>query len=328
MVDVATAPAALPGPLEQSLEAYRAELTGYCYRMLGSGFEAEDAVQETYIRAWRSYAGFEGRAALRTWLYRIATNVCLNMVQGQQRRARPMDLGPAAGSSSDRYETLPESRWIRPVPDGQVLAAVDDPAEQAAGRDSIRLAFIAALQYLPPRQRAVLILRDVLRWRAREVADLLGTSLVSVKSALQRARAQLAANNPGPAGPSEPTSADQQQLLARYIDAFERYDVESLVALLHEDATLSMPPMTLWLHGSDALRAWWEGDGAECRGSRVVPTVAANGSPACGSYRPGPDGRYQASAIHVLDIAEDRIIGLNVFVDPSLFPMFGLPLSL
>src|SRR5438105_3142997 len=269
--------------LEQRLEQHRAELTGYCYRMLGSAFEAEDAVQETLVRAWRSFDRFEGRSALRSWLYSIATNVCLAMLAGRERRARPMDLGPAQTADSPLGATLPEATWILPIPDARVLPADGDPAELAVERETIRLAFVAALQHLPPRQRAVLILREVLRWQATEVADLLDTSVASVNSALQRARATLASADVSTTGPSPPLDEADRALLARYVDAFERYDMESLTSLLHEDATQSMPPYALWLRGRTDILRFWAGPGAGCRGSRLLPTVA-NGLPAFGQY--------------------------------------------
>src|SRR3954447_20900824 len=277
------------GPeLEAQLETHRKELTGYCYRMLGSGFEAEDAVQETMVRAWRSIDHFEGRSSLRSWLYRIATNVCLDMLQGPQRRARPMDLGPSSSADTLLSPGLPDSAWVQPVPDALVLPE-GDPAEVAASRETIRLAFVAALQHLPPRQRAVLILREVLRWQATEVAELLDTTVVSVNSALQRARSTLAANNVSAGDPFAPMDREQQQLLARYVDAFERFDVESLVSLLHEDATTSMPPYDMWMRGRDALDNWLHGGGAGCRGSRLA-AVRANGLPAFAQWRPSENG--------------------------------------
>jgi RNA polymerase sigma-70 factor (ECF subfamily) len=216
--------------VELRLEQHRAELTAYSYRMLGSAFEAEDAVQETLLRAWRSFDRFEGRATLRSWLYRIATNVCLDMLNHKERRARPMDLGPAKTADGPLGDALPEDRWILPIPDGRVLPAGGDPAELAELRDTIRLAFVAALQHLPPRQRAVLILREVLRWKATEVAELLGTTVASVNSALQRARAALTTTDVTAAAPSQPMGEAEQALLARYVDAFERYDFDSLTA--------------------------------------------------------------------------------------------------
>ena len=314
------------GRSASELEQYRNELTAYCYRMLGSAFEAEDAVQETMVRAWRALDRFEGRSALRSWLYRIATNVCFDMLSSSQRRARPMDLGPAGTASSAVPDPLPEATWLSPMPDGWVLPADGDPAEVAVSRETVRLAFVAALQHLPPRQRAVLMLREVLSWQASEVAQLLETTVASVNSALQRARATLAAVHAADTDILQPLDEAQQALLARYLDAFERYDLDSLTALLHEDATLSMPPLELWLRGHADIRAWFLGTGIGCRGSRLVP-VAANGSPAFGQYRAsGPGGRHEPWALQVIEISAGRIVGLNSFLDTErLFPLFGLP---
>ncbi len=316
---------AAPAEVEGLLERHRTELTGYCYRMLGSGFEAEDAVQETMVRAWRGFEGFQGRSTLRSWLYRIATNVCLDMAKRAQRRARPMDLTSPSTASSPLDAGLPEAAWIAPIPDSRVVTAGSDPAEAALTRETVRLAFVAALQRLAPRQRAVLILREVLSWSASEVAELLGTSVPAVNSALQRARATLVADGGLPATePLRLMDEAQQALLARYVDAFERYDLDALTALLHEDATLSMPPYRLWLRGTDEIRRWLTGTGAGCRGSRLVP-VAANGAPAFGQYRAGGE----PWALQVLDVSDGRITGLNSFLDTErLFPLFGLPARL
>ncbi|WP_238006817.1 sigma-70 family RNA polymerase sigma factor [Dactylosporangium sp. AC04546] len=302
------------------LEAHRAELTGYCYRMLGSAFDAEDAVQEAFIRAWRGAEQFEGRSSVRSWLYRIATNVCLTMLTSAQRRVRPMDLGPAgSGTATNPGEPRPDEIWVGPAPDDRVLPERADPADVVAGRESVRLAFVAALQHLPARQRAVLILREVLAWSAQEVADLLDTSVASVNSALQRARATLAAADVT-ADVHRPLDDEQRALLGRYVRAFEAYDLEALTALLHEDATLSMPPLPLWLRGPADIRAWMSGTGAGCAGSRLVPAVA-NGMPAFGQYRTtGP------WALIVLELSGGRIAGVNNFLDTArLFPLFGLP---
>jgi RNA polymerase sigma-70 factor, ECF subfamily len=312
------------------LERHRVELTGYCYRMLGSTFEAEDAVQETMVRAWRGMDRFEGRSALRSWLYRIATNVCFDMLSGRQKRARPIDLGPASTANATLGPPLEETAWVEPVPDGRVLPSGGDPAEEAVSRETVRLAFVAALQHLPPRQRSVLILRDVLAWRAAEVAELLDSTVASVNSALQRARATLDERGVTAADPVSPMDDSQRALLARYVDAFERYDLDSLVSLLHEEATQSMPPFEHWLRGPAEMRAWWAGPGCGCRGSLLVPT-AANASPAYGQYRPPstPDGPYEPFALHVLEITGDRITNLNFFLDTArMFPLFGLPASL
>jgi RNA polymerase sigma-70 factor, ECF subfamily len=321
-----TAPRSDELPLR--LEQHRGELTAYTYRMLGSTFEAEDAVQETLLRAWRSFDRFEGRSALRSWLYRIATNVCLDMLTGSQRRARPMDLGPAkTADASNLGEPLPEITWIEPIPDSRVMPSGGDPAEVSALRETVRLAFIAALQHLPPRQRAVLILREVLSWKATEVAELLETTVASVNSALQRARSTLAA---GDMSAVDPAGMDDEHraLLARYVDAFERYDLNSLTSLLHEDATWTMPPYALWLRGHPDIVSWCLGPGIGCRGSRLVPTMA-NGSPAYGQYKPSPGGGYEAWALQVLEVSAGRITGICFFLDTaSFFPLFGLPLRL
>jgi RNA polymerase sigma-70 factor, ECF subfamily len=316
------------GELEASLERHRSELTAYCYRMLGSSFEAEDAVQETLIRAWRGYDRFEGRAALRSWLYRIATNVCLDMVSGRERRARPMDLGPAREPVVENLNTLPEVTWIEPIPDGRVLPE-GDPAEVAVARETIRLAFVAALQHLPPRQRAVLILCEVLRWKAAEVAELLETSVASVNSALQRARATLEATNVSAANTAPSVDKADAELLARYVAAFEAYDIDALTSLIHEDATQSMPPFDLWMTGRDDIFTWWLGPGIGCKGSRVIPTVSANGAPAFGQYKPTATGDgYEPWALQVVEVEDGRIVELTFFLDTErIFPLFGLPLQ-
>jgi RNA polymerase sigma-70 factor (ECF subfamily) len=303
------------------LEQHRRELTAHCYRMLGSPFEAEDAVQETLLRAWRSLDRFEGRSALRSWLYRIATNVCLDMLEGRERRARPMDLGPAGEPVAENLRTLPEVTWIQPVPDSLVA----DPADAVVSRDTIRLAFVAALQHLPPRQRAVLILCEVLRWKASEVAELLDTSVASVNSALQRARATLEATELTPEGSFE---EPDRELLERYVQAFERYDMDALTSLIHDDATQSMPPYDLWLSGRGDIFAWWFGPGIGCKGSRVIPVTTANGSPAFGQYKPSETGEgYEPWALQVLELSGGRIGELTFFLDTeTLFPLFGLPL--
>ena len=319
-------------PVDQALEAHRRELTGYCYRMLGSGFEAEDAVQETLVRAWRGIDGFEGRSAFRSWLYRIATNVCLDMLRGSQRRARPMDMGPSSPADPACLGALqPELPWLLPIPDARVFDEDGDPAELAASRETIRLAFVAALQHLPARQRAVLILREVLRWQATEVAELLDTTVASVNSALQRARATLAAHA-GDAGDPlvvRPVDPDQQALLARYVDAFERYDIPRFVSLLREDAFQSMPPFAMWIRGAQDIGAWMLGPGIDCQGSRMLAT-SANGRPAFGQYRVDPNGGHTPWGLHVLEISNGRVIELTVFIDldTQLFAAFGLPTHL
>ena len=318
----------LTDELDPRLLEHRRELTGYCYRMLGSAFDADDAVQETMVRAWRGLADFEGRSALRSWLYRIATNVCLDQLSGRQRRATPMDLSgspwqPVEASLAARR---PGTAWVEPVLDRQVVAEDSDPAEQAVQRESIRLAFVSALQHLPPRQRAVLLLREVLRWRAEEVAQLLDTTVASVNSALQRARATMA--EVGGEAETEPLDGVQRALLERYVDAFERYDVEGLVALLHEDATQHMPPFAMWLRGRADIGTWMLGPGAKCRGSRVLPTLA-NGAPAFAQYRPRAGGGHEPWALHVLEVRAGRVAHISSFLDldNDLFRRLGLPVE-
>ena len=314
------------GGLERHFELHRSELTGYCYRMLGSPFEAEDAVQDTFLRAWRGFDRFEGRAALRSWLYRIATNVCLDMLNGRNRRARPMDFGPAVEPVESNLNTLPEATWIEPIPTS-LVSAEGDPAEVVAERDTIRLAFVAALQHLPARQRAVLILCEVLRWRAGEVAELLDTSVASVNSALQRARATLDERNLEATDAAAPMDATQKEFLARYVDAFQRYDVTALTSLIREDASQSMPPFDMWLSGRDDVFAWWFGPGIGCKGSRVIPVETANGSFAFGQYKPSETGSgYDPWALQVLEIADGKIVEFTFFLSTErLFPLFGLP---
>jgi RNA polymerase sigma-70 factor, ECF subfamily len=314
--------------LAAQFEEYRVELTAYCYRMLGAPFEAEDAVQDTFVRAWRAYDRFEGRAALRSWLYRIATNVCLDMLGSRQRRARPMDLGPARSADNPLGAALPEVTWIEPIPDARVVPVGGDPAALTEQRESIRLAFIATLQHLPPRQRAVLILREVLQWQATEVAELLDTTVASVNSALQRARATLGSRDPLADDPPEAMDQEKQALLARYVDAFERYDMDSLTSLLREDATWNMPPYALWLQTHADIVKWCLGPGIGCRGSRLI-AIEANDSPAFGQYKPAPGGGYEPWSVQVLELSGRRISGITFFLDTAkLFPMFGLPARL
>jgi RNA polymerase sigma-70 factor (ECF subfamily) len=319
--------------LEQRLEDHRRELTGYCYRMLGSPFEAEDAVQDTFLRAWRSLDRFERRSALRSWLYRIATNVCLDMIAGRSRRARPMDLGPAGEPVATNLNTLPEVTWIEPIPDSLIAGDAGDagdPAEVAMTRETVRLALVAALQHLPARQRAVLILCEVLRWRAKEVAELLDMSVPAVNSALQRARATLESASVSPLDPAAarpPAGEPDAALLARYVDAFQAYDIDALTALIREDAIQSMPPFDLWLSGRDDIFAWWWGPGIGCRGSRVMAAPAANGTVAFGQYKPSDSGSgFDPWALQVIEFDRGLIKELTFFLDTArLFPLFGLP---
>jgi RNA polymerase sigma-70 factor, ECF subfamily len=320
-------PAAPPIPtdIEATLEQYRSELTAYCYRMLGSAFEAEDAVQDTFLRAWRSFDQFEGRSAVRSWLYRIATNVCLDALNGRKRRERPVDMGPASSADNKLGDALPEDVWLEPAPDALVTPAGGDPADVAVARESVRLAFVAALQHLPPKQRAVLILREVLRWHADEVAELLDTSVASVNSALQRARATLSTKDVDDGDPVDEMDAEQQALLTRYVDAFERYDMDALTALLHDDAKWSMPPYELWLRTHEDVVKWCLGPGIGCRGSKLIPTMA-NGMYAFGQYKPDPNGGLAPWSLQVLELRGDRLAGITFFLDtPRYFPLFGLP---
>jgi RNA polymerase sigma-70 factor (ECF subfamily) len=320
-----TAHAISPPDAERQLEQYRRELTGYCYRMLGSPFEAEDAVQETMLRAWRGLDRFEGRAALRSWLYRIATNVCMDALDGRNRRARPMDLGPAVEPIEANLHQQPEVNWIEPIPFG--LVAPEDPAKQAEERETLRLAFIAALQHLPARQRAALILVEVLRWKASEAAELLETSTASINSALQRARATLEASGAATTDPMPEMDSGQRELLARYVDAFEAYDIDRLTAVIREDAIQSMPPYDLWLEGRDDVLAWFFGPGIGCSGSRLIPVDSANGLPAFGQYKPSESGSgYDPWALCVVQLGEGGVKELTFFLSTErLFPLFGLP---
>jgi RNA polymerase sigma-70 factor (ECF subfamily) len=319
--------AASTDELQQKLELHRRELTGYCYRMLASPFEAEDAVQETLVRAWRGYDRFEGRAAFRSWLYRIATNVCLNMLEGRKRRALPMDLGPSWDPSGPIGRTLSDATWIEPVPDALVASVPEDPADVADSRETVRLAFVAAVQHLPPRQRAVLLLCEVLRWKASEVAELLDTSVASVNSALQRARATLEQIGVSALEQRSAPEYDQRELLERYVAAFERYDMDALTELIKEDATQSMPPYELWLSGRENILQWWTGPGAACRGSRMLPAGTANGMPAFGQYRISESGSgWDPWALQVLHLGATGIVEFTFFLDTTrLFPLFGLP---
>jgi RNA polymerase sigma-70 factor (ECF subfamily) len=327
MANVTEASLTAPG-LEDRLEEHRRALTAYCYRMLGSPFEAEDAVQDTFVRAWRAYDRFEGRSALRSWLYRIATNVCLDMLGNRERRARPMDLGPAQEPVLANLRTRPDESFVEPIPDA-LVAQGSDPAEIAATRDSVRLALVAALQHLPPRQRAALILCEVLRWKASEVAELLDTTVASVTSALQRARATLDEQE---LDAEKPLSLDEvdRDMLARYVAAFEAYDVDALTSLIREDATQSMPPFDMWLEGRDDILTWWFGPGIGCRGSRVLPAGSANGMPAFGQYKPSESGSgFDPWALQVLETTASGIVEFTFFLDTKrLFPLFRLPLRL
>jgi RNA polymerase sigma-70 factor (ECF subfamily) len=310
-------------PIEAELESHRRALTGYCYRMIGSGAEAEDAVQETMVRAWRAADKLQERGALKAWLFKIAGNVCLDMLQSSQRRAQPMDMGPAGSADTPLGPQLADSVFVRPIADAKVLPEDGDPAELAAEKETLRLAFVAALQHLPPRQRAVLILREVLRWQASEVAELLDTSVASVNSALQRDRATLEELQLDTSGPAT-VEGDQRELLSNYVKAFESWDMTGLVALLKDDASFSMPPWPLWVQGPEQIVAFMTGPGAKCEGSKLL-VVEASGCPAVGLYNPAPEGGYEPWAIVVVETSDGRISGLHHFIYPELFAEFGLP---
>ncbi|HVF03934.1 MAG TPA: sigma-70 family RNA polymerase sigma factor [Frankiaceae bacterium] len=313
--------------LDRELAAYRRELTGYCYRMLGSGFEAEDAVQETLLRAWKAAADFEGRSSVRSWLYRIATNVCLDMLRAPQRRAMAMDLTAPWSADTPLPAPAPETEWVSPIADDRVLPPEADPAELASLRDSVRLAFVAALQHLPPRQRAVLILREVLKWQASEVAELFETSVASVNSLLQRARATLADRQTAEPAPAD-LDEEHRALLARYLAAFEAYDVSALVSLISEDANFTMPPFPLWLRGTADIAKWYTGQGAACEGSRLLP-VSANGTAGFAAYKQVGPGLWKPFALQVIEVSGGRLVGLHHFLDAErLFAAFGVPAEL
>jgi RNA polymerase sigma-70 factor (ECF subfamily) len=315
--------------LEQ-IEIHRPAIIGHCYRMLGSAADAEDATQEAILRAWRGIDRFDGRASLRTWLYRIATNVCLDELQDKGRRARPMEEGEriSGAPSVEKLVQRPAGNWLEPIADAAVIASDANPAEQAILRQTIRLAFVAALQHLAPRQRAALILVEVLGWSAAEVAESLDTTVAAVNSALQRARATLAERDPAESREPADLTEAQRRMVDRYAAAFERYDVDAMVSLLREDATFSMPPYECWLRGPADVRTWLLGLGSGCRGSRLIPTAAC-GLPAWGQYRPDPAGGHKPWALIVLELTGDQISGWNTFLDTaSIFPRFGLPLAL
>ena len=321
---------------EQELERLRPAVTGYCYRMLGSGFEAEDATQEAMVRAWRRSETLEERGAPKAWLFRIATNVCLDQIESRKRRARPVDLGDAGTANTPVGAPLPETTWVLPIADGQVADPDADPATRSEDREALRLAFVAALQHLPPRQREVLELREVLRCSAKEVADLLETSVASVNSALQRARAtldELALEDAD--APARPSDEDERRLLEAYLEAFAEYDIDRIVALLRYDVVFDMPPLALWLRGPDEVARFMLGQGAACRGSKLI-AVTANGCPAFASYKPDPEsGDWLPWSLTVLEPATGgdgdggpAVAGVHNFLQPflpSLFRSFELP---
>lgn len=307
----------------QDLETYRRELTGYCYRMLGSGSEAEDAVQETMIKAWNGRDEFSGRSSTRTWLYRIAHNVCVDMLRSPQRRARPMELGPSTPTSeAELGAPLSDTAFVQPIADSKVIDLTADPADVALARESIRLAFVAALQHLPPLQRSVLILCEVLAWRATEAAELLEQTVAAVNSALQRARKTLATRREPVLMPM--MDSRHTALLRQYVEAFERYDIDRLVSLLRDDVVLSMPPFKLWLSGPDDCAAWFRGKGIVCKDSRLLP-VMVNGTAGFGAYHLVEPGLWEPFAIQIIEASEGRIVGHHNFLYPELFPELGLP---
>lgn len=307
-------------------QSHRRELLAHCYRMTGSLHDAEDLVQETYLRAWKAYDGFEGKSSVRTWLYRIATNTCLTALEGRQRRPLPSGLGQPSADPRDEITARTELAWLEPLPD--VHDAPEDPLTIVGSRESVRLAFVAALQHLPPRQRAVLVLREVLQWKAAEVADAVGASTASVNSLLQRARAQLDLVGPRPDQQLlEPTSPEARDLLARYVQAFESYDIDALVTMFTADSVWEMPPFDTWYSGPQDI-----GDlsrhkcPAEKAGDMRFVLTTANGQSAAAMYMRNPEtGRHEAFQLHVLDITADGISHVVAFMDPTLFDKFGLP---
>ncbi|AYY14572.1 sigma-70 family RNA polymerase sigma factor [Actinobacteria bacterium YIM 96077] len=308
-------------------DPYRRELLAHCYRMLGSVHDAEDLVQETYLRAWRAYERFEGRSSLRTWLYRIATSACLTALESRKRRPLPTGMsGPADDPGGELVERS-EVPWLEPVPDVLVGADEDgDPATVAVSRESIRLAFIAALQHLPPRQRAVLILRDVLKFRAAEVAEALGVTTAAANSLLQRARAQLDDVAPREEQLTEPEVTEQRELLDQYMAAFENYDVSALVDLFTKDAVWEMPPFLNWVRGAANIGQLVRFNcPAQAAGDQMLVPAAANGQPAFGLYMRDSNGDYQAFHLQVLDVTPAGVSHVAAFFDPSLFRVFGLP---
>ncbi|MFI9560586.1 sigma-70 family RNA polymerase sigma factor [Nonomuraea endophytica] len=313
----------------QLADPLRRELLAHCYRMLGSVHDAEDTVQETYVRAWRAYDKFEGRSSVRTWLYKIATTRCLTALDKQGRRPMPTGLGaPSARGEGPLGETM-ELEWLEPVPDEAVGADGRDPATVVTSRESIRLALVAALQYLPARQRAVLILRDVLQWRAAEVADLLDTSTAAVNSSLQRARAQLAEVSPAEDQMGEPDEREQRELLDRYMQAFESYDVDAIVKLFTEDAVFEMPPFPGWYQGAENIgRLIATHCPAKRPGDLKLVPCQANGQPAFGMYLLGEDGLYHAFGLPVLTLSSAGVTHVCQFFDLKLFDTFGLPATL
>lgn len=307
-------------------EEARRPLRGYCYRMLGAAVDAEDAVQEVMLRAVVHADQYDpARGPLHPWIFRIATNVCIDMLRSRGRRAMAVDLGPAAEAGAPLGAPVPAERWIEPMPDSRIIAA-RDPATVVVERQTVRLAFLAALQHLPPRQRAVLLLRDVLQFPASETADILGASAASVNSALQRARQTLAEHNPAPTDPLDETDEAQRALLNRYVDAFERHDIQELKAVLREDVRSSMPPFTWWVQGREVLAELMT-SGA-CEGARLVAT-AVNGTAGFGQYRPDSDGVLRPFGIVLVELRDGAVSHVATFLGTSVrFADFDLPTSL
>jgi RNA polymerase sigma-70 factor (TIGR02960 family) len=310
-------------PTVDDLETLRTPLRAHCYRMLASAADTEDAVQETIVRAHAHRERYDpARGALHPWVFRIATRVCLDLLRGARRRALCVDLGPSAVPGADLGKPLPAERFVEPMPDARLVAA-RDPGEVAAERETVRLAFVAALQYLPPRQRAALLLRDVLCFSAAETAEMLGTTTAAANSAVQRARETLERHRPAPSDPLDPAEPGQRELLERYVAAFEAHDVTRLTGLLCQDARTSMPPFDWWLEGGATIAALVGAGG--CEGARLTPT-AINGQPGFGQYRPDDDGRLRPFALVLVETRGQQVAHLTTFLGTGhRFPEFGLP---
>ena len=317
-----------PGGFPPEADQYRRELTAHCYRMTGSVYDAEDMVQETFLRAWKAYDDFEGRSSLRTWLYRIATNVCLTNLEGRNRRPLPTGLGMPGAQAGDELVEATEVPWLQPMPDVMVDVANIDPAQVVGNRDSIRLAFVAALQHLPPRQRAVLVLRDVLRWSAKETAAALGTTATAVNSALQRAHAQLAEKQLSEGTVEDDLTPELEEMLGRYVQAFWDKDVSALVTMLAHDAVWEMPPFTGWYLGAQNIASLVD---TQCPGgTKEMPMIrtSANGQPAYGLYMRQREGHFEPFHLQVLQLVDGRVQHVAAFFDTELFATFGLPATL
>lgn len=303
------------------IEGLRPELVGYCYRMMGSVFEAEDAVQDAMIRVWQSLDQLQQESSRKAWVYRIATNICIDRLRSAKRRALPMDLSEPAAQITEPKDQLPNASWVWPIPD-----STGNPADIVVNKESIRLSFIAILQTLPPRQRAVLILQEVFRWPATQTAEAMGMTVAAVNSALQRARATLGKAELRSEALQELDDHADQELLARYVEAFEQYDIDSLLVLFHENGSLSMPPFVMWVDGRPDMSLFYETTRLHCLGSRLLPVRANGGCPAFAQYVPAGDkGLLQPWAIHMPEIKDGRILHLHHFIDPALFGRFGLP---